>query len=245
MVEEGKRVVVLAMVLTIAVAATPVMATYYSPVYSDTEPGHAAIMSDIYGGFFARVDELDFSNGDITAYRVYDYDDMAETIHIVNGDQYDIDQIWTDGIATVTAQAKHAGMPQSFGWNQGEDVEDDDGLATNYYPLLTDADILLGTIKEIEIAGPFLWGTQPKQDQWWSKNSLNSDGSDHMVTYKITGLETEQTVWLAFWEDLPSTGGEWDQDYQDFVVEIRAIPEPASMLLFGLGALVLLRKRRT
>jgi hypothetical protein len=45
---------------------------------------------------------------------------------------------------------------------------------------------------------------------------------------------------LRFYDCPPS-----DRDYNDFVVEIRAIPEPASVLLLGFGAITLLRKRKS
>ena len=74
--------------------------------------------------------------------------------------------------------------------------------------------------------------------------SHNSDGgSDHLMTFFVDGASVgNERVWLLFWEDLPSSG--WDQDYQDFVIEIRATPEPTTICLFGLGGLALLRKRR-
>jgi len=253
MIEEGKRVVVLAMVLTIAILITSALASYSEVVYPSSapeEPSHAEILGDIYGGTFTKTNEaVDlgyglwtiFSNHDpvnpVTAYRINDLNGEMESLNIVTNGPDDVDQIWTNGITIVTAEARYADMFQSFGWNGG-------GLGASpddYIELLAE----VGQVSDpFVISGDFLWGGMPNDSGlWWSKNSLNSDGSDHMVTYKITGLETEQTVWLAFWEDLPSTG--WDQDYQDFVIEVRAIPEPASMLLFGLGALALLRKRRT
>ena len=74
--------------------------------------------------------------------------------------------------------------------------------------------------------------------------SLNENGGmDHLITFFVDGAAVNgERVWLLFWEDLPSTG--WDQDYQDFVVEVRAVPEPMTICLFGLGGLALLKKRR-
>jgi hypothetical protein len=216
--------------------------TVQYPGFNPDEPSHSTILGDIYSGTFtgSGTDLGDglwtiFSNGSITAYRVYDFDIEDEIIHIVTGNQNNVDQIWTDGTARVIAEAKYAAFTQSFGWNGG-------GLGTdNYYELLTHDDVGNGPV-EIMIDGDFLWGMKPDSYEWWSKNSLNSDGSDHLVTYKITGLETPWTVWLLFHEDLPYASS--DFDYNDFVIEVRAIPEPASILLLGLGALALLRKRK-
>jgi hypothetical protein len=208
------------------------------------EASHFEILDDIYGGTFTGSGTdlgygnwTEFSNGTVTALRVYDNDGPAEIIHIVTGDQFNVDQIWTDGLADVTAQAKYAGHDQSFGWNGG-------GMGTSYFELLTHEDVALETVVPIVISGDFLWGSQPNSDEYWSKNSYNVDELDHMVTYKIEGLLTDRTVWLLFWEDLSGGYPSSDRDFNDFVIEVRAVPEPASMLLFGLGALALLRKRK-
>jgi hypothetical protein len=223
----------------------------YSPVvypgYGPEEPSHATILGDAYGGTFvgSGTDFGDglwsvFSNGLITAYRVYDFDEEDEFIHILTGDQNNVDQIWTDGIAHITATAVYAAYEQSFGWNKG-------GLGTDYQELLTHNDVGNGAIKIFLPSERFLWGIQPRNHtyEWWSKNSYNNGDDDHLVTYYIDGASIEgETVWMLFWEDLPSDDP-WDQDYQDFVIEVRAIPEPTSILLLGAGALALVRKRRS
>jgi hypothetical protein len=219
----------------------------YTEVGTSPEPGHATILKDIYDGTFTGSGTdlgnglwTVFSNGTVSALRVYDIDGPDEKIHIFTGSQLNIDQIWTDGIAHVTAQAKHASYTQSFGWNGGG-LEPD-----NYIELLTHDDVTSGKVVPITILGDFLWGTKPNGNniKWWSKNSTNGDTLDHLVTYKIEGLPTNWTVWLLFWEDLGGNYPDSDRDFNDFVIEVRAAPEPASILLLGLGALALLRKRR-
>jgi hypothetical protein len=74
-----------------------------------------------------------------------------------------------------------------------------------------------------------------------------------MVTFKVEGLpnQGQYTVWLLFWEDLnlsnePNTLTS-DRDFQDMVVEVRAIvPEPATgvLALAGLAAATCVRRRR-
>ena len=228
--------------LAIVFLCAPAMAELgYSDWVENGEPTMVNIFSGIYGGTWTNGGP-DYTNGDITAYRVYDYDDGEETVHLIDGDQFDIDQIWTDGIATVTAQAKYASLGQSFGWNQGGTDP------CNYEELINYSGpsgvIEDGPTVEIDIDGDFLWGIQPNSDEWWSKMSHNEDGGmDHLISFFIDGASLEdESVWLLFWEDLPSSG--WDQDYQDFVIEIRAVPEPMTICLFGLGGLALLRKRR-
>jgi hypothetical protein len=72
-----------------------------------------------------------------------------------------------------------------------------------------------------------------------------------MVTYRIEGLPDRAThaTWLLMFEDLAGGG---DRDYNDLVVEVKAIPLPpalwpAAALLAGLAGVCALRsvRRRT
>lgn len=241
--EKLGRVVVLLAALIIAVCVTPVSGGYgYTPVSDATYPekDHAEILADIYGGTF-EAQGMDYwgtggSEG-IKALRVYDFDDEQIRLHVINGDQTDIDQIWCDGIAMLTAEAKYAAAGQSFGWNEG-------GIGSapsDYFEMLTQKDD--SAIIPIP-TGDFLWGYKPNDELWWSLNSENENLEDHMVTYFVEGASLyDETIWLIFMEDMPL--GSSDLDYNDFVVEISAVvPEPATICLLGLGALALLRKRR-
>ncbi len=223
--------------LMIGVMGTPASAAFdYSPIGVPPSGGknQAEILEDIYGQVFTA-SGLDFiGDSGVEAYRVYDFDDVYLKLHVVDGDQGDVDQIWTDGTTMVSAEAKYSaqGHPQTFGWNGG-------GTGTDYTVLLDD-----NTLSEIiPITGDFLWGYQPNSDQWWTLESLNTGGGDHMVTYKILGAHLYGfTQWLIFCENSPSSPEDWD--YNDYVVEVTAIPEPATMMLLGLGGLALLRRRR-
>jgi len=233
---DGKLIAVLAALMVVTVAVPSYSVPGYSPIHYPPTGGmsHEEILEDVYevefsvSGTFEGFEGI----GGINAYRVYDQDELL-SLHVVTGDQTHIDQIWTDGIAMVSAEAKYSaqGHPQSFGWNEG-------GTGTNYVELLNE----VGDSALIPINGDFLWGFRPGDDEWWSLQSLNG-GYDHMVTYYITGADLYgETIWLLFLENAPTSPDDWD--YNDFVVEITAVPEPATICLFGLGALALLRKRR-
>jgi hypothetical protein len=202
------------------------------------EANHAEILHNIYDGAFTK-SGVNYSNGTVSAFRAYDTDgNEAVTLNLLTHTLDDeVDQIWTDGQATVTARAKYAGYNQSFGWNGGG------GTGTTYHELLTDANLGQDGVT-LNVGGDFLWGYQADGEEWWSLNSENSD-EDHMVTYKIEGLDglfyENKTVWLLFLEDLPFSQA--DRDYNDFVVEISAIPEPATAFMLIAGIAILLRKR--
>jgi hypothetical protein len=215
------------------------------------EKNHAQILHDIYNQNFTASGR-DYVGSSITAKRVYDFDDIVyNTVHVYNHEPNDVDQIWTDGQVTVTALAKYASYTQAFGWNG-------DGLGTDFHLLVDQTDIGgPGVSFQITSGMQFLWGYQAKGDprcdwwhdgenlEWWSRpeSQHHCVGEDHMVTYFMEGASSTEAVWTIFMEDVRLSEGS-DRDYNDFVVEIRAVPEPGSILLLGLGALALLRKRK-
>jgi hypothetical protein len=254
-VRRGVRFVVLFLAaLMIAAGGTPSFANpgfgytpVNPPVVGNGEPNHAQILKDIYHQNFT----LDgpggkdyVGDGGITAKRIYDFDDIYyNTVHVYNHEPNDVDQIWTDGAVTVTATAKYASYTQAFGWNG------DGGLGTVFHKLVDNTDIGGPGVSFTITAGEeFLWGYQAKGNpypnlEWWSWTDKNYNHEDHMVTYFMEGASSTETVWTIFMEDLRFDTS--DKDYNDFVVEIRAIPEPATICLLALGSLALLgRKRR-
>ncbi|GEM_PF-1042271 len=237
-------------IVVVNIFATQIFAAYsYTDVYSPPvgEATQAQILNQIYsgeyGGTFTKTG-VNFYNtsAGINVLRVYDHDELDIRLNLLAGDIGDVDKVWTDGIATVTAKAKWAGDTQSFGWNTG-------GTGTGTYEELLTEDNLNGPGVTIDISGDFLWGYMPNGEEWWSLDSENYRQEDHIVTYKVEGLEGQGVTWLLFMEDRPFVlydGCHWvtasDRDYNDFVVEINAVPEPATVCLLIAGTLLLRRR---
>ncbi|MDD5327682.1 MAG: DUF4114 domain-containing protein [Phycisphaerae bacterium] len=261
MKREGERVSARGLVLLVALLVTwgvvPAFADFgYTPVSSPPggELSHAQILQQIYDQNFTASGLNYVGDGGVTAQRVYDFDNIYyNTTHVYNHTSDDVDQIWMDGTVTVTAIAKYATYNQAFGWNGGGTSS----YSSDFTQLVDQGDIgESGVSFQIEEGDQFLWGYQAKENpscswwedgenlEWWSRPESNwhCPGEDHMVTYYMEGTSPGEAVWTIFMEDLRLY--ESDKDYNDFVVEIRAIPEPASILLLSLGGLAMLRKRR-
>ena len=155
----------------------------------------------------------------------------------------DVDKVWFPANGTATTVAKFASFTQGVGYIP----RNNDGMF--YSADFTHLFDVPGGTNGIGLGGPsgtlnsgnvdFLWALDPSSAPLWtSLDSQNSDGLDHMVTWRITGGQGTGS-WVIAWEDLPGGG---DQDFNDVVLEVhvQAVPIPAAVWLFGSGLLGLI-----
>jgi hypothetical protein len=163
----------------------------------------------------------------------------------------DPDQIWSTPAGmyyNIYAEARYAGAWETFGYYQPTGG----GGPIAYTSLFTVGDDpgeygLLGGAPSAWISPTGDFGFFDRQtfpagsNLWHSEDALNSDGMDHLLVFSTP----TPNVYLLAWEDKPD--GKWDQDYQDLVVEVQLsiIPEPATLILMGVGiAGVVIRRFR-
>lgn len=224
------------------VSSTPAWALGYTP---SNASGHKSILDGIFSDSFTGTGQQ-LSPGVWTSYvslngievhRAYDFGDQPLPTSISSGDQNHVDQSWIGGQVAVSAVYKNALGYQAFGWNGG-------GGGASYIELFNESDPFF-TESSFNADGTFLFTSLWSDGQtlnWWSLPSLNSDGMDHMITYRVTfppllmdepGAEPVNTDdpgelarWLIFIEDVPQ--GSSDLDYDDYVIFARALtPAPA------------------
>lgn len=223
------------------------------PFNETPEDGHRTILGNIYGGTFQRVgpNNINYTNGTIDVIRVDDSLTNNGVLGLVDGEPGETaDQVWHDGFVDAFAKVRFARDQQSFGFWDGASG----GSYTKLFDVQGQNYNVTGAIALNDMRGmTWRWGrSRGRGGIHSSKPTDNPDDLDHMVTFKVEGLPNSggYTVWLLFWEDLnvsnqPNTLTS-DRDFQDMVVEIRAIPEPATgtLLLAGLGAVHYLSRRR-
>ncbi|MEM6552801.1 MAG: hypothetical protein AAF750_11835 [Planctomycetota bacterium] len=188
------------------------------------EVGHEEILESTFGGDFVA-SGLDFTNGTVTATRVDDDDNQLFVIPVFDAE----------------AEAVFAALDQTFGYLPGP--------AGGEFVTIFD----VGG-REFDVTGAVSGLTIDNQPFRFARmgvngldSSLDADngGLDKLVTYEITGLDTDAAVTMLFFEDILGTAA--DDDFQDLVVKVtaRPIPNPAA---FGAGLALLaalaLRRRR-
>lgn len=160
----------------------------------------------------------------------------------------DFDQIWRSLNGEAQAFAKYAKNIQNFGYIDSTDPlrEFQSLFEVEVEGLIFGDDFLaeLPSLSKFE----FVLNSPTNSENFWSSDPFWNDGNDHMVTFKVIGgpfFDPSTVTYVIAWEDLPGLG---DRDYNDLVVEVRGvkpIPEPHTLLLLGLGLMVLAMAKRT
>jgi hypothetical protein len=191
---------------------------------------HKKIFECVYGGTFTA-SGLNFitggGSGTITATRVDD-NGFATMLNLLTGSPGSgDDDIWTDGIATATAEARYAGFTQEFGYRVTSfgyvKLFDVSGSSATCSPTGGPVSVTFGT------GATWEWARANDSDSGltnphYSDEPSNPDSLDHMVTYALTGIPSVPSttkVWAVFFEDV--NGGSSDRDFNDLMVEIRAV----------------------
>jgi len=81
-------------------------------------------------------------------------------------------------------------------------------------------------------------------NRMFTESNRNSHGDSQVAIFEIQELDNS---YILGWEDLDLNGGNGgDRDYQDMIVrvQIAQVPEPSSMVIFGLGLIGLFAKRK-
>lgn len=203
------------------------------------------ILETVYGGDFqpSGLDFVDGVNG-LSATRFDDSLNPGGMLSLLTAEKGDAsDQVWNDADISARAIWRSAAFSQQFGFDRGNGFEflfNVDGSNEN----------VTGSAS-VDLTGEtWRWVRRNEggANSWSSDPALNPDFLDHMVTYKLTGLNRAGVTYLLFFEDLygphVSEGGFSDRDFNDVVIEIYATPEPASALLLAVGAVTVLRRRR-
>lgn len=233
-----------AMLITCALGASSAIAdATYTPVFPNaSELTHPQFLHNIYGGSWTAAGN-DYTNGGLTAVRIADFGFSGQLSPATGASIGVTDEAWAGSSIMLTARSKSAGDNSRFGWI-------DDTTSSTFTPLFNTGAI--GASATIIASSDFRWALKDDtmNTLFTSRASDNIDGNgaarDQLVTYKINGLETGESVYLLCWEDRITGFGSADYDYNDSVVELRAsaVPTPGAAGLLGLAGAIGLRRRR-
>jgi hypothetical protein len=189
-----------------------------------------------------------YTGGGITATRVDDFG-LGGVLDASTGAPGSTDdQLWSGQTLRITPKYKEAALDFNFGYDLNDGVYRHLVFVSGGPPVPQSVPPF--AIMTAPSGSTLTWLLQPPSNPApWTRSSrqdLNDGRMDHLLTYQITGLSTGQPTWLLFWEDGWIAGSPYpgDGDYNDLVVEVTAIPEPAAILVLAVGGLAMSRRRR-
>lgn len=233
------------LVFSLAMPALAGTTTVLAPPVNGGEYNIEQILESHYGGDFI-VDGLDFINGgaggNIAVTRWDDFLAPMNELSVANpalGSE--ADQFWRDGNFSASAVARFSSASQQIGFDRG-----------NGFELLFDvagvgmAATGSNTVDLTNDTWRWVRRSAEGDTTYYSQEAANSDGMDHMVTYRVTGLDNGAAGWLLCFEDFPGELPDFDRDFNDMVVELETVPEPVTCTLLAAGGIALWagRKRR-
>ena len=196
--------------LAALLSGAPAAEAGFTAVKQSKRPGqasHEQILERVYGGnFVSDASGLSFSNASgVTVTRVEDDGNPRS------------DQTWSGRDVSARAVAAFSRKRKTeayFGTTAGGDVRkvfDATGHRFN-----------VGGAGESTVENDLRFGREgPGAKSFSSVAAANRDGMDHLVTYEVRGLATQEaSVYLLCWEDKFAKRS--DRDYNDLVVELTA-----------------------
>jgi len=198
----------------------------YTTTGGSGEVSTLAIFQNLYGSGMSGAQwcGASYTDGTVTATRVEDYADPCSKPGTPGDDLYLLsislpstatDQVWHDGVATITARARYAGYQQRFGYDAGSGYVQILDVGSNSGFIDVSAEPIF-----FSPSARWQWVRKGSDRTWYSREGDNSDDMDHLITYYITGLNDGKITWVLFWDD--QTGG-GDRDFNDFVLVVTAV----------------------
>jgi hypothetical protein len=190
------------------------------PVYSGTPEWYAYEIYDYIVNTYYGGSRSDTTNSDIDSLQI-----SNDELFALVGDA-----------GSVTAHAHYALYNQSFGWYDSVSL-----VETTLFSLNTSYEGLVDPTTHTFVLAPssplFGFFDRTGGRTWYSESARNINNEDHLVVYEIPGFPN---TYALFWEDYRFNGPYSDHDYNDLVVtltlgNLNVAPEPASMLLLGMG----------
>jgi|CXWL01.1.fsa_nt_gi hypothetical protein len=190
---------------------------------------HAEVLNSVYGGKFTIGGSSLIEGGEKGEVKAERWRDAGQEDSILDtvcaDDSTAPDQRWIGGELRIRA-IDQRDQDWDFGVDRGRGFE-------RLFEV-RGRELKVTGSKIMDLSGdPFRWMCQrvDASREYSSEIRANRDVRDHLITYRIRGLETEEAVWMLFWETrLDSDRTERDsEDFHGLAVEVRALtpcPQP-------------------